>query len=130
MAKYNDTGFKVRGSSLTEAQEQGLLFDWAQIRQNQLPELGLLFHVPNGGSRHPAEAANLKRQGVKPGVPDLCLPVARGGFHGLFIEMKRKGGRPTELQSAWLVDLAEQGYKAVVCHGFEEAVEVLEEYLR
>ena len=117
-------------STLTEAQEQSLLFEWAKIRENQLPVLKLMHHVPNGGSRHPAEAANLKRQGVKAGVPDVNLPAARKGFHGLYIEMKRKGEEPTKLQKEWLIALTEQGYKAVVCHGFEEAVDVIEDYLR
>ena len=36
------------------------------------------FRIPGGGSRHPAEAARPRAQGVKAGVPDLCIPVARG----------------------------------------------------
>ena len=47
-----------------------------------------MFHIPNGGSRNKLEASNLKKQGVKAGVPDLFLPVGRGSYHGLFIELK------------------------------------------
>ena len=71
----------------SEATEQERLISWAQRQYNKYPELKLLYHVPNGGSRNTLEAANLKRQGVKAGVPDLCLPVARQGHHGLYIEM-------------------------------------------
>ena len=81
----------------TEHQEQVALIHWAKMRSATLPELGLLFAIPNGGERHLFVAKKLKAEGVKPGTPDLCLPVARGGYHGLFIEMKRmKGGRVTK----------------------------------
>lgn len=62
----------------TEAQEQMTLFSWAAMQSGKYPELNLLYHVPNGGSRHKAEAGRLRAEGVKAGVPDLCLPVARG----------------------------------------------------
>lgn len=85
----------------TEAQEQVTLFSWAAVQA--IPELALLYHIPNGGSRHKAEAARLRAEGVRAGVPDLCLPVPRGGFHGLYIELKRlRGGRLSEQQRAWL----------------------------
>lgn len=40
----------------TEAQEQMTLFSWAAMQSGKYPELNLLYHVPNGGSRHKAEA--------------------------------------------------------------------------
>ena len=76
-----------------EGAEQATLMDWAALMAGRWPELQLLFHVPNGGARGKAEAARMKRQGVKAGVPDLMLPVARGGYHGLFLEMKAALGR-------------------------------------
>lgn len=39
----------------TEAQEQMTLFSWAAMQSGKYPELNLLYHVPNGGSRHKAE---------------------------------------------------------------------------
>lgn len=71
-----------------ESVEQTNLFRWAAYEQGKYPELKLMYHIPNGGSRNRLEAANLKKQGVKSGVPDICLPVARGAYHGLYIEMK------------------------------------------
>lgn len=56
-----------------------MLFTWAMWQQEGRPELKLLYHVPNGGKRDKRTATALRRQGVKAGVPDLCLPVARGG---------------------------------------------------
>jgi len=80
----------------SEATEQETLIQWCGWQQSKYPELKLIYHIPNGGSRNTLEAANLKRQGVKAGVPDLCLPVARNGFHGLYIEMKygKNNGEP------------------------------------
>lgn len=112
-----------------EAAEQEALFQWATLMCCQYPELELMYHIPNGGSRNVAEAANLKRQGVKAGVPDICLPVARHGFHGLYIEMKAGKNRPSEYQSQWLKSLGEQGYQSVVCYGWREAADVIGAYL-
>ena len=95
------------------------------------PELGLLYAIPNGGKRAIKTAIALKAQGVKSGVPDMCLPVARGEYHGLYIELKRqKGGTVSEAQKSWITALAEQGYKAVVCKGAEEAIGTIKEYLQ
>lgn len=114
----------------TEAMEQECLMRWANLQENTYPELGLLFAVPNGGSRHKLEAYNLKKQGVRAGVPDLVLPVARREHHGMYIEMKRlEGGRLSEDQVLWLDKLKDQGYYAVVCKGWESAVEQILWYL-
>lgn len=114
----------------TEEQEQIAVIEWAMLMEKQAPELALLYHCPNGADRHPAVAAKLKKQGVKPGVPDLFLPVARGTAHGLYIEMKRqKGGRVSEDQKAWMEALTQQGYLCVVAHGAEEACDVIWHYL-
>lgn len=115
----------------TEAQEQTTLFQWAALMTHRLPELRTMYHIPNGGSRNAIEAVRLKAQGVKPGVPDIFLPCARGEWHGLYIEMKRrKGGRVSEEQREMIRLLIEQGYKAVVCYGWEEAKNTICEYLR
>ena len=69
--------------------------------------------------------------GVRAGVPDVCLPVPRGKYHGLYIEMKRAdGGRLRPDQEGWLEALREQGYRAEVCHGFDAARLVITEYLK
>lgn len=112
-----------------EANEQEALFRWAALACGRFPELDLLYHIPNGGSRNRLEAANLKRQGVKAGVPDLCLPAARGKFHGLYIEMKYGKNKTSEKQNKWLTALQSQGYAAAVCYGWQEAQELITKYL-
>ena len=114
-----------------EAAEQIKLFRWVDlVSKNYYPELRLLYHVPNGGSRNELEAVNLKKQGVRSGVPDLCLPVARGGYHGLYIEMKYGKNKPTEKQLEWIEDLRNEGYAVSICWGFEAVRQELEKYLR
>ncbi len=115
----------------TEGQEQATLFHWCEMKSFVYPELRLLFHIPNGGGRSKAEAGRFKMEGVKAGVPDLFLPAPRGPWHGLFIEMKRMdGGRVSQSQKDWLESLERQGYRAVVCQGWQDAAEVIEGYLR
>jgi len=91
-----------------------------------------MYAIPNGGNRNQREASRLKRQGVKSGVSDVCLPLPRGGFCGLYIEMKRSKGRirVTDNQKEFLQDMESVGYKAVVCKGFDEARGTILEYLK
>jgi len=114
---------------VTEAQEQKFLFQWAGLARQKFPELELLFHVPNGGKRDKLEAISLKREGVKAGVPDLVLPVARGEYFGLYIELKVGKNKPKEHQLKWIDQLKEQGYFVAVCYGWIEASEVIKNYL-
>ena len=106
----------------TEAAHQTVLFAWAAVAMNHgfsvanawakglnpavtatepvIPELKWLHHIPNGGSRgndvrsQQIRGAQLKAQGVKSGVSDLCLPVKRGHYSGLYLEMKRPAEKP------------------------------------
>lgn len=114
----------------TEAQEQTALFQWASMMEGRIPELLLLHAVPNGGSRHPIEAVHLKQQGVKPGIPDIFLPCARGQYHGLYIELKRiKGWKISSAQVEVMDALAGQGYAVEICYGWEQARNVILGYL-
>lgn len=67
--------------------------------------------------------------GVKAGIPDLCLPVPRGEYSGLYIEMKFEKGRLEESQKKMLRLLTKQGHFCAVCYGAEEAIYVLKQYL-
>ncbi len=95
-----------------------------------MPELKLLYHVPNEGKRTASTGGRLKAAGMRAGVPDLCLPVPRGGYHGLYIEMKYGKNNPTQAQNEWLDALREQGYFTAVCYGFYETVNIIRQYLQ
>ncbi len=113
----------------SEHDEQAALFGWAAMIENQVPELALLFAVPNGGLRHVVVAKQMKAEGLKAGVPDVWLPVPRNGRHGLVIEMKIDGNTTSSKQDWWLATLRDGGYETHVCYGFEEARTVIENYL-
>lgn len=114
-----------------EACEQTKLFHWASVKSKEVHELALLFHIPNGGYRSKMEAGRLKLQGVKAGVPDIFLPVPRGPWHGLWIEMKRPDGkgRVSGHQQVWMVELSLQGYFVTICNSAEEAIDKISDYL-
>ena len=115
---------------ICEEDEQTAIFDWAELCLKRMPDLMLLHHVPNGGLRSKSEAARLKRAGVKSGVPDIVLPVARGIYHGLYIELKALDGIVSKTQREWLNSLRLQGYFALACFGADEAISVIKKYIK
>jgi hypothetical protein len=121
---------------VTEHDEQAVIFRWARLQEAVYPELRMLHAIPNGGKRDKAVAARLRDEGVKPGVPDICLPVPRGAYHALYIELKRRAikgiqraGAPTDAQRAWQAELTIYGNKACICYGADEAIEAIKQYL-
>lgn len=116
---------KISELKLSEAQEQTMIFNWAKLK----PELKWLFAIPNGGSRHWLEAINLKRQGVKKGISDMCLPLPKGKYHGLFIELKAGKNKPSPEQKSFISYVNNNDYLAKVCYGHEEAINLIENYL-
>ncbi len=115
----------------TEMQHQAAVISWTQdpdIRAHW-PELKLLHHIPNGGNRGAVTGANLKRAGVKSGVPDLHLPVPRGKYASLYIEMKIPGEEPEPNQEWWAEQLRAVGNCAEVAHGYKSAIRVIEWYM-
>lgn len=124
--------------SPSEHGEQRQLVRWASVFSKKYPALDLLFAIPNGGNRNAITGSLLKAEGVKPGVPDLCLPVSNKEHHGLFIELKRESARPkragkggvSNAQRWWLDSLAEQGFRTEVCYGAKDAIEIIEDYLK
>ena len=73
----------------------------------------------------------MKAQGVKAGVPDVCIPVPRCGYHGLYIELKRqRGGKLSEEQKELIPKLRAQGYRVEICKGFHPAADLIEKYMR
>jgi hypothetical protein len=114
------------------------LMRWVRLHEPMLPELSLLFHIPNGGRRNVREAARLKAMGVKAGVSDYFLPVPtydpidpeeRTLYNGLWIELKAGKNRPTAAQFDWQHKMQHRGYDVHICMGWLEAAKCLAEYL-
>lgn len=114
-----------------EHEEQKSLFYWASLHEARIPELRWLYAIPNGRFRHISEAVKLKAEGVRAGVPDVALDVARGGYHGLRIEMKAPGRASTtsDIQLAWHQFLRAQGYDVRVFDDWRAAWNHLMVYL-
>jgi hypothetical protein len=112
-----------------EHDEQVAFIQWSQYSLRKHPELESLYAIPNGGLRNIRVAQKLKAEGVKPGVPDLHLPVARGQHHSLYIEMKYGRGKQTAYQKLRQKILEEHGNKVVVCYSCDEAIEMTINYL-
>jgi len=117
-----------------ESLAQAALFDWAGWASARYPDLVLLFAVPNGvplhGPQRYAVINWLKAQGLRPGVPDICLPVARGGYHSKWLVMEVRGGRVSEAQQLWIDRLRRAGASVTICESFEQAVADLEIYCK
>lgn len=107
----------------TELSEQMAVVEWCDLIH--IP----IVHIPNEGKRSAVYGANLRRAGLRSGFPDLFLPVARNGHHGLLIEMKNGKGRTTAAQLEWLERLNNLGYRAVVCYGADAAIEEIKSYI-
>ncbi len=106
---------------ISEEQEQ---IDFCRWMRMQHPKIKF-FAIPNGGARNIVTATRLKMGGVTAGVPDLFIP----SLH-LFIEMKRKKGSVTSKeQKEWIEYLISCGYKALICKGFDEAIEAVKKEL-
>ena len=116
----------------SEHDEQAEVVRWARsvaTLGGKYACLDLLYAIPNAGRRSYALAAYMRAEGMTPGVPDLHLPVARHGRHGLWIEMKKKAGRTSEAQTQWLERLKEEGHHTVICRSAREARDVIAWYV-
>jgi hypothetical protein len=130
----------------SEHDEQAGFFariDWiCATYPDQYPDLGAIFAVPNGGERPATEDANgnrvsvvaarMRDEGLRAGVPDLCIPVPRAPHPGAFLETKRRRGAPSRIdpdQVVWITRLLDLGWFVRVCYGEAELWRTATEYL-
>ena len=117
------------GLKESEDQAQAAIFSWARWQQSKHPALKSMYHAANEGKRSRAAGANLKRQGMKPGVSDICLPYAAGGYNNLYIELKVGNNKASDAQLAFIDTINEIGGKALVVYEADNAIEVITAYL-
>jgi len=81
-----------------------------------------------------------RQNGGRRGWPDLFIAEPAKGHHGLFIELKAKGVRLKKKDGTWasshleeqnevLNKLQRKGYAAYFAVGFEEAKQIIDDYL-
>lgn len=139
-------GLRAAADPLSYTKRGHALTVMAQGKADAVYELSWLYAVKNAGHGDAIRGARSAAEGVKPGVPDLCLPVSRPKasafagpsncrFHGLYIELKRgkqagrKDGVVGPEQIKWCEFLKANGYAVAVCYGWEAARDVLLQYL-
>lgn len=108
-----------------ESNHQRAYFRWARLH----PVARRAFAIPNGGARSKITAAILKAEGVTAGVPDIALPVARGGCNGLWIEMKHGRNKLSPEQALFADFLVAEGHAVVVAYTWDKARHWTEQYL-
>ena len=111
---------------MSEYDEQLTVFDYAYGYGGNLDKrLRMLHPVENtkGAGRPPAGATE------SAGVPDMFLAVAIAPFHGLYIELKARGGKVAANQKDWQKRLRLQGYASEIIFGADRAIELLSQYL-
>jgi hypothetical protein len=120
---------KITPPLFSEHDIQKAFFQWVNIAKNQYPELNLMYSIPNGGKRNIQTAIKLKAEGVKSGVPDVALPIMRGGFIGLFIEFKKPKETLTENQKNFIEKAIKEKNALAVAFSFEQAKAITENFL-
>lgn len=109
---------------MSEAEEQKAVVQYCDA-------IGVpIYHIPNERHCSPRTGVHLKAQGLRPGFPDLCIPVPKGKYSALYIEMKAKGGKISPDQKDWIHRLRKYGNMACVCYGAENAITLIDLYLK
>ncbi len=109
---------------------QCAVFQWVEFNKVKYPELKFMYAVINETRGiSPQKGARDKRQGKRSGVPDICLPAARGGYFGLYIEMKAPKGQLTDNQIRYAIFLKDQGYCVACCKSPESATKTIKDYM-
>lgn len=103
---------------------QKVCVDWFRLAYPK----SLIYAIPNGGERNKIVAAKIKAEGVLAGVPDLHIPVAKQGFHGLYIEMKAGRNKPTDSQITIMEKLSNERFRCEVCWSLDEFIKVVDNY--
>lgn len=109
-----------------ELKVQIAVVNW--IKDN-FPEI--LYCASAGGMRTSLSVAKkMKASGYVKGFPDLQILHPTNIHNGMFIELKAdKKSYATKEQKQWIESLNQRGYYAVVCKGFDRAIEEITNYL-
>lgn len=113
----------------TENEIQAAYFKWVDIRKRTVPELELVFHIPNGSHKSPRARQIFKAIGLKAGVPDVLVPVEGESGLSLWIEFKSKKGRVSDEQEQWHSRLRLYGHDVAICRDWAEAANKTLEHL-
>jgi hypothetical protein len=94
-----------------------------------MPFSGFVWATPNGGYRNKITASNMRGEGQMAGVWDVFVCLPRSGYHGMFIEFKRPGGRLTQSQKEFQARIEPEGYRFEVHTEAAAAFEAVKNYI-
>ena len=113
---------------MSESREQQIIFEWASWQKNKYPGIETMYHIANEGKRSASNGSRLKREGLKCGVSDICVPVAKSGYNNLYIELKSGKNKATREQLNFIDLINKYGGKALVVYEADNAIEVIKAY--
>jgi hypothetical protein len=128
LAKQPTVKPRTKRNAQPEAIEQAKVIAWARANERNYPFLWMLHSSLNGVKMTKAQAVRAIAQGMKKGVADLFLPVKKGVYSGLYIEMKSEKGRTSIDQSKFLTAVSENDYLAHICYSAVEAIDKIKGY--
>lgn len=121
---------KQKTGKVSESLAQQRIFKWAAAQWQWMPDIAMMYHIPNEGSGgNYGRTQKLLSEGMKPGMPDIHLPVPKNGYHGLWIELKVGYNKPTQQQLECLAELRRLGHYAQWVKGEEAAIELISRYM-
>jgi hypothetical protein len=134
---------KPRRKLRTEHEEQSIVISWvaiaASLQTDTVRKLALewVHAIPNGFYRGFAARRKAKAEGVKAGILDLAVPAPElksgvrnsGNYHGLYIEMKRRGETLRTGQGDFMAYLDLVHYRNALCFSWQCAAKLLVEHL-
>lgn len=79
---------------------------------------GMIFSIPNGGTRNVREAVALKRTGLLSGASDLIVITPKGKL--MFIELKIDKGKQSDNQKDFEKRVKDLGFEYHIVRSLEE----------
>jgi hypothetical protein len=93
----------------------------------QIKGLGLIFAVPNGGTRNILEAKKLKLTGQLAGVADLVVLLHQ---KTIFFELKTEKGVQSEVQKLFETNVTKLGFNYHIVKSVEQFIKILENEIK
>jgi VRR-NUC domain len=115
----------LKSGELSEEAIHKAVMDWVRLKPTIKK---LVMHFPNEGKRTPSFGRLMKEMGMRAGVSDLFISMARHGYHGAWIELKTKNGVLSSLQKEFLDDMSAQNYFTIICRSIDECIKTIQWY--
>jgi hypothetical protein len=129
--KQSSDGKAKRGIRQEEFEHQATFFAIIdlEINRRRYPFLKFIYASSDGAKKDKNTANRAKVNGMRKGVPDVCVPFRRRGYSGAYIENKSTRGRHSPEQLEFIEHLRSEGFCVKSCYSCDEQIKFLEWYL-